>query len=175
MRDVFLNHSRSVAQLALNLNARFRQPLPPEEVEAAAMLHDIGVCFTHAPSIHCHGEAFYLLHGCRGADLLRSEGVDERYARVCERHTGVGITAEELSKGNLGLPADRCYMPQSDLEKLICFADKFYSKSGSGKRKSIGKVEKSFERFGPDNVERFRQLHADIQSLARVPIDDLLD
>jgi len=50
-------------------------------------------------------------------------------------------------------------MPQSILEKLICYADCFYSKGGDGKRKSLERVEASMTRFGPGVLARFRELH----------------
>lgn len=159
LRDIFLSHSRHVADLALELNSHFVHPLPEEDVEAAAMLHDIGIFLTHAPSIECHGEAFYLMHGFLGAELLRREGVDEKFARVCERHTGVGLTATDIASLGVELPHDRSYMPESPLEKLVCYADKFYSKSGSGRRKTLESVEKSIARFGSDNLARFHALH----------------
>lgn len=46
------------------------------------------------------------------------------------------------------------------LEKLVCYADKFYSKSGSMEQKSLERVEASIARFGDDNLARFRALHA---------------
>ena len=52
------------------------------------MLHDIGIIFTDAPALDCHGTEPYMRHGIIGADLLRSDGVDEYLARVAERHTG---------------------------------------------------------------------------------------
>lgn len=171
LRDIYLSHCRSVAQLALEINSHFRNQLDPAEVEAAAMLHDIGIFLTHAPSIECHGEEFYIRHGYLGADLLRREGVDDRYARVCERHTGVGITTADIERQGLELPSDRTYMPESTLEKLICFADKFYSKSGSGNRKPLARVEKSIGRFGTDNLERFRLMMAELNALSYEPID----
>lgn len=163
LRDIFIAHSRNVADLALEFNGRFAHPLPAEDVEAAAMLHDIGIFLTHAPSIECHGEAFYLMHGHLGAELLRREGVDEKFARVCERHTGVGLTPEDIAALGVELPADRSYMPETPLEKLICYADKFYSKSGSGRRKTIEAVERSIARFGTDTLARFHSLQAFVE------------
>ena len=130
LRDILLRHSHGVAELASEINSSFKQPLDPLCVETAAMLHDVGIFLTHAPSIECQGERPYICHGFLGADLLRSEGVAEEFAKVCERHTGTGLTPDEIKLNNLPLPAERCYVPESRLEKLICYADKFFSKSG---------------------------------------------
>ena len=50
--------------------------------------------------------------------------------------------------------------PQTLEEQLICYADKFYSKSGDIRReKTLDKVMKSMERHGPDTLARFMALH----------------
>ena len=45
-------------------------------------------------------------------------------------------------------------------EKLICYADKFYSKSNPGKEKTIEKIRKSMARHGNDSLDRFDQLNS---------------
>ena len=50
-------------------------------------------------------------------------------------------------------------MPATLLERLICYADKFYSKSGDMKEKPLGRVLVSMSKFGPDSLARFRSLH----------------
>ena len=156
---ILLCHSRAVADEALAIARRLNLPLDPAEVEAAAMLHDIGIIRTNAPGIGCYGSAPYLCHGPIGADMLRAAGVPEIYARVAERHTGAGLTADEIAARGLPMPEGRVYMPESLLEKLVCYADCFYSKSGDMKRKSLERVEASMQKFGPEILERFRELH----------------
>ncbi len=159
-RDILERHSRSVADLALEINRRKGIGLPEAEVELAAMLHDIGIFLTDAPSIGCFGSRPYLLHGVLGADLLRRHGFDEAVARVAERHTGSGITAEEIASWHMPFPAGRVLCPQSDLEQLVCYADKFYSKSGDMRRKPLDRVRASLARFGTGSLARFESLHA---------------
>ena len=159
VRGILLSHSRSVADEALAIAHRLALPLSDAEIETAAMLHDIGIIATDAPGIDCHGTEPYLCHGTIGADMLREAGVDEKYARVAERHTGAGLTAEEIAAAGLPLPAGRSYMPDSLLEKLICYADCFYSKGGDGLRKSIDRVRASMVKFGPGVSTRFEVLH----------------
>lgn len=159
LRDIFLRHSRAVASLALEIADRCHLPLDRAMVEEAAMLHDIGIFLTDAPGIHCHGTAPYIAHGYLGADLLRKEHFSEATARVAERHTGSGITPADITDQHLPLPADRSYMPESLLERLICYADKFYSKSGDMKQKSLDRVKASQARISESTLKRFESLH----------------
>lgn len=158
LRDIYMAHCRSVADEALAIAARCRLNLDPADVEAAAMLHDIGIFDTDAPSIECHGHQPYIDHGIIGRELLLREGAPEAIAEVAARHTGAGLTADEIAAQHLPLPAvDMC--PHTLLEKLICYADKFYSKSGDMKRKPLDKVRRSMERFGAASLERFDAMH----------------
>ena len=112
---------------------------------------------TDAPGIGCHGTVHYLRHGVEGARILRADGMPEWLARVAERHTGAGITAHDIAVQNLPMePGD--YLPETLLEKLICYADKFYSKSGDMKRKPIERVRASLSRFGSGSATRFEAL-----------------
>ena len=148
LRRLLLKHSRQVADRALLICNRHKElPVDRQFIEEAAMLHDIGVFRCHAPSIHCQGTEPYIRHGQIGGELLRAEGFP-RHARVAERHTGTGLPGWE---------------PETLEEQIICYADKFYSKSGDMKRKSIGEVEKSMERFGRQNLERFRKLKEEME------------
>lgn len=158
VRGILLSHSRSVAEEALSIAHRLKLPLADSEIETAAMLHDIGIIATDAPGIDCYGDMPYLCHGAVGADMLRGDGVDEKYARVAERHTGSGLTSGEIAAARLPLPSGRNYMPETLLEKLICYADCFYSKGGDGSRKSMEKVKTSMAKFGPGVLERFLEL-----------------
>lgn len=157
LRDIYISHCRSVADEALAINRRKALGLDPAQVEAAAMLHDIGIFLCHAPSIQCFGQENYIRHGLAGAQLLRKEGAPEYAARVAERHTGAGLTASEILRQNLPLPPHD-FLPESTLERLICYADKFYSKSGSPARKPIQKVRAQMAAFGPESARRFALL-----------------
>lgn len=159
LRDIYMRHCRSVANLSLDIARRKGLDLSPADIEAAAMLHDIGIVRTDAPGIHCHGSEPYLAHGRIGADLLRAEGAPEEYARVAERHTGAGLTPEDVARMSPMIPPDRSYMPQTLLERLVCYADKFYSKSGDMKIKPLERVRASLAKFGEGASERFERLH----------------
>lgn len=156
-RDIYLKHCRQVADLALEIMRRKNLPLDEKSVEEAAMLHDIGIFLTDAPGIDCHGCEPYIMHGVAGGKLLREEGFSEQTARVAERHTGAGIDEEDIARQGLPLPPGN-YMPESLLERLVCYADKFYSKSGEMRRKPMEKVVASMEKISPSTLERFCKL-----------------
>lgn len=157
-RDIYMRHCGSVARLALELNSHLGAPLDSDLVETAAMLHDIGIVMTDAPALDCHGVLPYICHGVAGADMIRHAGLDERYARVAERHTGSGLTDDEIASQSLPLPKGRIYMPQTTLERLICYADKFYSKSGDMTRLGRERVISMMSRHGQASLDRFIEL-----------------
>lgn len=158
LRDIYLRHCRSVADLALKINSDRRLGLDPEKVETVAMLHDIGIFLTDADGIQCFGTEPYIRHGILGAELLRREGFSEEIARIAERHTGAGITADEVRSMNLPLP-EKDFMPETLIERLICYADKFYSKTRLDSAKSLDRVRQSMLRHSPETLARFDKLH----------------
>ena len=70
--------------------------------------------------------------------------------------TGAGITKEQIEKQQLPLP-HQDFLPETMEEKVICYADKFFSKTHLDKEKSIEKAEKSLAKFGEEGVKRFQQ------------------
>lgn len=157
LRRLLVRHSRDVAGLALSI-ARRHPELGADTrfVEEAAMLHDIGIFLTDAPGIFCHGKDPYIRHGIDGAELLRREGLP-RHARVCERHTGAGITVADIDGQRLPLPR-RDFLPETIEEKLICYADKFFSKSSPDRMKTKEEAERSMAKHGGEALSRFRDL-----------------
>ena len=154
LRNLLVKHSRSVAEKALRIGRLHPElQLDLTFVEEAAMLHDIGIFRCDAPGIYCHGTEPYICHGIIGAELLAAEGWP-RHARVCSHHTGAGITREEIIAQNLPLPIDD-YLPETMEEKLICYADKFFSKSHPDREKTVEQAAKSLEKFGSAGVARF--------------------
>ena len=158
LRDIYLRHCRSVADLALRINTELELGLDPDIVESAAMLHDIGIFLTDADGIDCHGSEPYIRHGILGAALLREEGFPEEIARIAERHTGAGITVKDIDEMKLPLPRTD-FTPETQLERLICYADKFYSKTRLDSAKSLEKVRGSMLRHSQSTLDRFDQLY----------------
>jgi uncharacterized protein len=155
---ILITHSFSVADKALEI-ARLHPEwkIDKDFIYEAALLHDIGIYLTKAPKIQCFGNYPYICHGYLGADLLRKEGF-ERHALVCERHTGMGLTKENIRQNKLPVPDDRNMAPETVEEKLICFADKFYSKSKLNQVKTVDQVKKHLSKYGPDSTTRFENM-----------------
>ena len=153
--SLWMLHSRLVADKALKIVAAHPElGADAAFVEEAAMLHDIGIFLTDADAIHCFGKYHYLCHGYLGADLLRKEGLP-RHALVAERHTGTGLTLKQILERDLPVP-HRDMVPVSVEEKIICFADKFYSKTRPQEEKTVEQAENSLVKFGPEGVDIFR-------------------
>jgi uncharacterized protein len=140
LRRVLLLHSRQVADRCLLIVKKHKElPVDVQFLEEAAMLHDIGIYQCDAPSIHCHGTEPYIKHGPIGGDLLRQEGYP-RHARVAERHTGTGLPGFE---------------PETLEEQIVCYADKFYSKSKPDHVRTVAETAQSLEKFGHEGVLKF--------------------
>lgn len=154
LREILWKHSRQVADRCLRIAALHPElGLDTSFLEEAALLHDIGIIRTDAPDISCFGDAPYICHGYLGAEMLRAEGFP-RHARVCERHTGAGITRAQVVAQQLPIP-EQDFLPETLEEQLICYADKFYSKSHLDREKTVEKALKSVSKYGEDGANRF--------------------
>ena len=155
LEQILLKHSEDVAQKVLVIaEAHPEFHLDRQFLYEAAMLHDIGILYVDAPGICCHGTKPYICHGMLGAELLRNEGLPA-HARVAERHTGTGLTKEEILRQSLPLPP-RDFVPETLEEKIICYADKFFSKSHLEEVKTPEQAMRSLEKFGPSCVDTFK-------------------
>ena len=140
LRQLLLKHSRQVADRCLQIARKHKElPVDIQFLEEAAMLHDIGIFKCDAPSIYCKGTEPYIKHGPIGGDLLRAEGFP-RHARVAERHTGTGLPG---------------YEPETLEEQIVCYADKFYSKSSPDRVRTVAEAAQSLEKFGAAGVRKF--------------------
>jgi uncharacterized protein len=157
--DIYLPHCQAVTDLALKI-ARAHPELGADEtiLEYGGMLHDIGIFLTYAPEIGCFGSLPYLHHGYKGRELLEKEGLTH-IAPVCERHIGVGITLQDILLKNMPLP-HREMVPVTIEEKLVCYADKFFSKSYKNlfEPKPLEKVRKSISKYGEDKWRVFEMM-----------------
>ena len=158
LKTILLEHSESVARKVLRIAEQHPElHIDRQFAEEAAMLHDIGIIKCDAPGICCHGTEPYIRHGRIGAEMLRELGLPH-HARVCERHTGAGLSKKEIEEQNLPLPqAD--FLPETLEEKLICYADKFFSKTHPKEEKTYEHVERSLAKFGEEGLLRFREWH----------------
>ncbi len=154
LRHTLLVHSRKVADMALAIVDQHPELMADRQfVEEAAMLHDIGIFQCDATGIHCYGNEPYICHGTIGAELLRAEGFP-KHARVCERHTGAGLSLQEIERQNLPVP-HRDLMPETIEEQIICYADKFFSKTKPTTEKTLVQAIHSLSKFGEEGVMRF--------------------
>jgi uncharacterized protein len=154
-REILWNHSRDVATLSVQLGKAHGARLG--FLEEAAWLHDIGIRYTHAPGICCHGDQPYLCHGVIGREICDRAGLPE-HGMVCETHVGTGLTAAEVEASRYPMPV-RDMLPETLEEQIICYADQFFSKSSSH-RLDLDEVRRRVARHGPAPLERFEALHA---------------
>jgi hypothetical protein len=154
LRKILLNHGHAVAEKALSIAGMHPEMnLDKAFIYEAAVLHDIGIFKTKAPDIYCFGKYPYICHGYLGAELLLQENFP-LHALVCERHTGVGLSRQYIISNNLPVP-HRDMIPVSLEEQLICFSDKFFSKTKLNKEKSVKRVRKSLSKHGSNAVKKF--------------------
>jgi len=154
---ILLTHSLAVADKALEISRMHPEMNIDEEfVYEAALLHDIGIFLTKAPKIHCFGEYPYICHGYLGSEIMCKEGF-KKHALVCERHTGSGLTKENIIKENFSIP-HRDMLPETVEEKLICFSDKFYSKSKPDRVKTVDQIRKHLSKYGHSSLNRFDEM-----------------
>lgn len=139
-----LAHGESVARKALAAAEQVSDREPELDfIRQAALLHYIGMLYTDTSQLGCYGNHLYVCHGILGRALLEAEGL-KRHALVCKRHVGVGFTPADIRCQHLPLPL-RDMRPVSFEEQIICYADKFFSKNGTGndKEKSVPEICKN--------------------------------
>ena len=155
--NILLTHSKAVADKALAIaEAHPELPIDRQFIMEAAMVHDIGIVKTDAPDIQCFGTEPYIRHGVLGAEMMRAEGYP-RHARVCERHTGAGLSLKEIEEQGLPLPHEDL-LPETLEEKVICYADKFFSKTRLDREKTLEQAERSVAKHGEEGLRRFREM-----------------
>ena len=155
-RKILIAHSKEVRDLALEIVDNHPELGADREfVAEAAMLHDIGVFLVDAPGIDCHGKQSYICHGYLGRAILEKEGL-HLHALVCERHIGVGIKKKDVVLRRLPIPF-RNMSPKSIEEKIICFADLFYSKSHLGEKISEEVIARKLLRHGASKVKKYKR------------------
>ncbi len=106
-------HCMTVARLAVDIADKIKKnghKVDKKLVELGALLHDIGRAITNDP----------FQHFIKSAYIIRQEGLDERIAKVAERHFSAGLDQEDAKK--LGLPPKN-YIPETLEEKIVSFSD----------------------------------------------------
>ncbi|MEW6109221.1 MAG: HD domain-containing protein [Nitrospirota bacterium] len=158
--NILVEHSLMVMKKSVEIAKRLTHLDPDISfIEEAAMLHDIGIFLTDEPGIGCFGEEEYICHGYLGRNLLEKEGLP-LHALVCERHVGMGLSISDIEQQCLPLPS-RDMLPVSIEEKIICFADKFFSKKivSLDAEKPIEEVRLSIQKYGHEKLKMFDDLN----------------
>ena len=158
LANILLDHSHRVRDKALSVAANLSDEHPDSEfIAAAALLHDIGIIGTAVPSIHCHGFQPYICHGIIGRRMLEAHRLD-RMALVCERHIGIGLSRADIRNQKLPLP-DRDMIPTALEEIIVCYADKFFSKTDGGRERNVSQIVADIAPYGVDKIATFMAWH----------------
>ncbi|MFN3739347.1 MAG: HD domain-containing protein [Thermodesulfovibrionales bacterium] len=156
---LLVEHGEAVKRKALEIAEGLKDRNPDIDfIIEASMLHDIGIIQTRSPLLGCYGKKPYICHGYLGRQILENEGL-LRHSLVAERHVGAGITIEDIKKKSLPLPL-RDMVPESLEEKIICVADKFFSKNRKAhtEEKPLEVVLKEIAGYGEEKLSFFKEL-----------------
>ncbi len=161
---VVYTHSEIVRRIALRLldgpgpvlDGTGAEGINAGLVRAGSLLHDVGVYRLYDAAGRL-GHTGYIRHGVLGHELLAEAGYPEELCRFASRHTGVGITREDVRRQELPLPpAD--YIAQTPEEALVMYADKFHTKSTPPSFLTAETYAAEVARFGPDKPAAFARL-----------------
>ena len=163
-QTIYLTHVTLVTQKSLEIAMSLN--LGDESIkfiEEAGMLHDIGCCKVDFKEMNCYGNLPYICHMTEGHKILENEGFP-KHARVASTHTGVGIWKEDIEAENLPLEM-RDYFAESIEEKIISYADLFFSKNVDRlfeikTPKQIVEMLKKHN-LSEKKIERFKDWHRD--------------
>ena len=153
-----LEHSKAVQKVALRIAEEIVANGHHVDIKfliGACLLHDIGRFKTGKDGKNI------IQHGILGAEILRKEGLEERYALVCERHIGSGIDKKDIQEQGLDLPLED-YIPESIEEKIVNYADSLIFRD---KEITIEQVYERYKKFGEKVVEKTKRLHEEIEKL----------
>ncbi|MGB9718670.1 MAG: HDIG domain-containing metalloprotein [Thermoproteota archaeon] len=151
-----LRHVLKVSEMAKDLAGKVESKgyrVDKKLVAAGALLHDIGRAVTHDVS-----------HGVIGGQIVRRRKLDERLAKIVERHVGAGISEEEAVKLKLGSVS---LIPETIEEKIVCYADKLVD---GDRRVEFAETLKYFKnKLGADHpaIRRLEELDEFFQEILR--------
>ena len=151
-------HVSNVTSLALKIAKRQKlKKSQLEFIEEACMLHDIGIVKTNTPDIFCYGKQPYIMHLIEGREMLINEGLP-LHARVAANHVGVGgLSKETIKKKKIPLPVED-FLAETIEEKIISYADLFYSKNPDKiwKKKSVSEIKEKLTKR-PESLALFKK------------------
>lgn len=151
-------HCSAVREISIEI-AKYIPDTDIHILSIGSILHDIGrfVCPFGPDTIK---------HGIEGAKILRKEGINEVYARICERHLGAGITKEEIIEKNLPLPKQD-FLPETREEKILAYADNLIK--GDKLMNFNYVIERFRKELGEKAVSRCLALRRELEKLTSRP------
>ncbi|MFP4112261.1 MAG: HD domain-containing protein [Candidatus Woesearchaeota archaeon] len=151
-------HSRAVKELALKTckNLKPEIKIDIHLIEIGSILHDIG-------RFDCPPGKESIKHGITGSKILLKENLP-KCANIAERHTGIGITKQDIILQKLPLPV-KDYVPETNEEKIICYADNRIK--GTEVMDENYVVERFSEEIGPEYGERTKNFHEEIRKMMK--------
>jgi uncharacterized protein len=152
--DVVFTHCQIVKDIAEQLIAKNGLNVDVDLVRTGCLLHDIGVYPLFDADNHKLVGRAYLTHGVEGEAILKAEDMPRKLWHIASHHTGVGLTAADITSGNLPLPV-KDYFAETIEEELIMYADKFHSKTTPPYFNSFEWYKQDIAQFGEDKVRKF--------------------
>ena len=149
------SHCQIVCEIAEELISKSDIQCDVELVKSGALIHDIGV-YKLTDKEGVEDRKNYIRHGIEGYKILKDEGFPESLCRIAERHTGVGISRDQIFANNLPLPP-KDYIAETIEEKLVMYADKFHSKNPDNFN-SFESYRTFVRRHGEESVKKFEEL-----------------
>lgn len=158
--EIVIEHCGTVDRVAVMIAdalTRRGYEVDVDLVVRGAMLHDIGRSRTNG-----------IRHAVVGARMARELGLDERIARIIERHIGGGLDEEDAEA--LGLPSGN-YMPETIEEKVVCHADNLVATT---RVQSVDEEIDALKKKGLDKAaDRVRALHEELSGMCGMDLDEL--
>ncbi len=151
--ELVYTHCEIVCAVAEQLLDGCSSHLNVDLVRAGCLLHDIGVYGLYDAAGELDHKS-YIRHGVLGHALLRDLKFPEQLCRFCSHHTGVGLSADDVVRQRLPLPAGD-YLAETGEERLVMYADKFHSKSTPPMFLTAASYSASVRRFGEDKATQF--------------------
>ncbi len=159
-----IDHSRKVAEKALEIAERTRADIDFELVGRGGLFHDLGKAKTHEMD-----------HGKIGAEIGRTMGLPQEITDVMEKHIRGGLTAGEAAE--LGLP-DRDYRLGRLEERIIIYADRLVDiiydgiveiRNQQEAEDRFEEILRTYPKYGKNELtlNRYLGYHAEIQGLIR--------
>jgi uncharacterized protein len=155
--DLVWTHCNIINDIVIQLYQAHpeKYTFPLEVAIQAALCHDIGVylCsgFEWIPD-QPTSQLPYAQHTIVGAWILYQEGYLPEVVQVANMHSGVGLTANDVTAHQLQLPVDN-YVPTTPMQRLLCYASKFHSKTP--RFKTSAEIKDSLTQFGEDKLATF--------------------